>query len=195
MTTLCLIRLAALGASCYMPSTPWRREADEYYKPETPDHFRHWHDFAKTHLFGIEINEEIARVAKMNMIVHDDGHSNVIGADALDRMQRINEVNRGFAKDKFDLISTNPPFGAQVKATERPYLSDYDLGKQTDTKGRTKPHNNQKTEILFLERIWNFLKPDTGRALPSCCPMAFLPIRLCNTSGTSCLSVFNSWPW
>jgi len=148
-----------------------RREATEYYPEHETDpqqaasHKTHWHDFAKTRLFGIEINEEIARVAKMNMIIHDDGHSNVIGGtDALDRMQRINELNRGFEKDKFDLILTNPPFGAQVKATERPYLSDYDLGKQTDAKGKTKPRKNQKTEILFLERIWHFLKPGTGRA-------------------------------
>ena len=98
------------------------------------------------------------------MIVHDDGHTNVISIDALDRFERIREVNRGFAKDKFDLILTNPPFGAQVKATERPYLGDYDLGKQTDVKGKTKARNNQKTEILFLERIWHFLKPGTGRA-------------------------------
>jgi type I restriction enzyme M protein len=141
-----------------------RHEADEYYKPSTPEHFRHWHDFAKGHLFGIEINEEIARVAKMNMILHDDGHSNVIGTDALDRIQRISEINRGFAENKFDLILTNPLFGAQVKATERPYLADYDLGKQTDAKGKSKPRSNQKTEILFLERIWHFLKPSTGRA-------------------------------
>jgi len=147
-----------------------RREAAEYYpKHETDpqqaaDYKTHWHDFAKTRLFGVEINEEIARVAKMNMILHDDGHSNVIGTDALDRIQRISEINRGFAKDKFDLILTNPPFGAQVKATERPYLGDYDLGKQSDAKGKTKPRSNQKTEILFLERIWHFLKPGTGRA-------------------------------
>ena len=147
-----------------------RREAAEYYPNHEKDpqqaasYKTHWHDFAKTRLFGIEINDEIARVAKMNMIIHNDGHTNVIGADALDRMQRINEVNRGFAKDKFDLILTNPPFGAQVKATERPYLCDYDLGKQTDAKGKVKPRNNQKTEILFLERIWHFLKPGMGRA-------------------------------
>lgn len=66
-----------------------RREADIYHPnhetdpKESADHFRHWHDFAKNRLFGIEINEEIARVAKMNMIVHDDGHTNVIGWDAL----------------------------------------------------------------------------------------------------------------
>ena len=40
--------------------------------------YDHWHDFAQKRLFGIELNDFIARVAKMNMIVHDDGHTNVI---------------------------------------------------------------------------------------------------------------------
>jgi len=29
----------------------------------------YWHVFAEKHLFGIEINEQISRVAKMNMII------------------------------------------------------------------------------------------------------------------------------
>src|ERR1700692_4229262 len=53
-----------------------RREADEYHEPGTAEHYRHWHDFAQKQLFGVEINDEICRVAKMNMIIHDDGHSN-----------------------------------------------------------------------------------------------------------------------
>lgn len=141
-----------------------RKEADEYWDKGSEEHFKHWHDFAQKRLYGIEINEEIARVAKMNMIIHDDGHTNVIGKDALDRMERLNEINRGFQKDRFDLILTNPPFGAQVTITERPYLADYDLGNQEDAKGKKKPRKNQKTEILFLERIYHFLKPGTGQA-------------------------------
>lgn len=141
-----------------------RKEADDYWDKGSEEHFKHWHDFAQKRLYGIEINEEIARVAKMNMIIHDDGHTNVIGKDALDRMERLNEINRGFQKDRFDLILTNPPFGAQVTITERPYLADYDLGNQEDAKGKKKPRKNQKTEILFLERIYHFLKPGTGRA-------------------------------
>lgn len=140
-----------------------RKEADEYYTPGSQEHFKHWHTFAKTHLFGIEINEEIARVAKMNMILHDDGHSNVIGADALERMQRINEINRGFDTEKFDLILTNPPFGAQVNANERSYLGDFYFGSQYDSAGKCRPRKTQKTEILFIERIWQFLKPN-GKA-------------------------------
>lgn len=141
-----------------------RREADDYWDKGSEEHFKHWHDFAQKRLYGIEINEEIARVAKMNMIIHDDGHTNVIGKDALDRFERLQETNRGFSKDRFDVILTNPPFGAQVNLTERPYLGDYDLGNQEDAKGKKKPRKNQKTEILFLERIHQFLKPGQGRA-------------------------------
>ena len=44
-----------------------RREADLKQKPGTVPHFQFWHDFAEKNLFGIEINDELARVAKMNI--------------------------------------------------------------------------------------------------------------------------------
>ncbi|MBI1926119.1 N-6 DNA methylase [Candidatus Poribacteria bacterium] len=143
-----------------------RKEASEYHDEDSVDHYKHWHDFAQRRLFGIEINEEIARVAKMNMIIHDDGHTNVISADALERLDRIREKtgNNKFEKESFDLILTNPPFGAKVSRSERPYLADYDLGNQTDKAGRKRSRKNQRTEILFIERIWEFLKPGAGRA-------------------------------
>lgn len=143
-----------------------RRDADERHDKGSVDHYKHWHDFAQNNLFGIEINDEIARVAKMNMIIHDDGHTNVVGEDSLERVERIrqNTDNKGFKKDAFDLILTNPPFGAQVNLTERPYLPDFYFGNQFDAKGKKKARSNQKTEILFIERVWEFLKPGTGRA-------------------------------
>lgn len=143
-----------------------RAEAGEYYTPGEADHFRHWHDFAQQRLYGMEINDEIARVAKMNMILHDDGHTNVVGADSLDDLAKIRREtgNNGFGEGRFDLVLTNPPFGAQFTLTERPYIADYDLGRTTDAKGRRKPRPNQKTEVLFIERVKQFLKPGTGRA-------------------------------
>jgi type I restriction enzyme M protein len=143
-----------------------RREAGEYQADGSPQHYMHWHDFAEKRLFGVEINDEIARVAKMNMILHDDGHSNIIGDDALDRLEgiRVRTGNNGFADDRFDLILTNPPFGSQITLTERPYLRDFVLGNQVNREGSSKPRANQKTEILFVERICQFLKPGTGRA-------------------------------
>ena len=129
------------------------KQASEFY-PEAPrEHYIHWHDFAEKRLFGIEVNDSIARVAKMNMIIHDDGHSNVIGNDALVNFDILYNQHRDFKKETFDLILTNPPFGATVKKEESPYLDDYNLGK-----GKI----SQKTEILFLERCFDFLKWGTG---------------------------------
>ena len=114
----------------------------------------HWHRFAKDNLYGIEINDQIARVCKMNMIIHDDGHTNVISTDALEKLSEINSLHPKFTKDHFDLILTNPPFGATIKRTEKDYLDNYKLGEDKQ---------NQKTEILFIERCIDFVKPKTGR--------------------------------
>lgn len=129
------------------------KQASEFFTEGTPEHYTHWHDFAEKRLFGIEVNDSIARVAKMNMIIHDDGHSNVIGNDALINFDILYNQHRDFKKETFDLILTNPPFGAVVKKEESPYLDNYNL-----RKGK----NSQKTEILFLERCFDFLKWETG---------------------------------
>lgn len=141
-----------------------RNQAGDYYDKGTVDYFKYWHDFASKHLFGIEINDEIARVAKMNMIVHDDGHTNVISHDALDSIDKMNSHNRGFKKDRFDLILTNPPFGSTINKAEKPYLSSYELGKTKNAKGKEKNRDRQSSEVLFIERIWEFLKAGTGKA-------------------------------
>ena len=133
-----------------------RKQASEYYdeEKESREHFLHWHDFAEKRLFGIEVNDSIARVAKMNMIIHDDGHSNVISNDALVGFDILYNQHSEFEKGQFDIILTNPPFGAVIKQSELPYLRDYELGKNG---------TSQKTEILFLERCFDFLKWETGK--------------------------------
>lgn len=135
-----------------------RKQAEEFNENDEAEKYRFWHDFAQNNLFGIEINDSIARVAKMNMIIHDDGHTNVIGFDALEDVGKMTEKNRGFEKNRFDVIVTNPPFGANVKRSEHPYLEKFALG-QNGKKSR----DNQKTEILFIERCIDFLKAGTGQ--------------------------------
>ena len=131
-----------------------QKEASQYYEEETPEHYNYWHNFARDQLFGIEVNDAIARVAKMNMILHDDGHSNVIGSDALINFDKFYDQNKDFKKESFDIILTNPPFGANIKKEEKSYLGNYKLGEK---------RNSQKTEILFLERCFDFLKWETGK--------------------------------
>ena len=95
----------------------------------------------------------------MNMIIHDDGHSNVICSDALERFNKIQSINQKFQENSFDLILTISPFGATIKKEEKPYLNDFIFGKNNQGNDR----KTQKTEILFIERCWEFLKEGSGR--------------------------------
>ena len=140
-----------------------RKEADGYYKPGSDKHYRHWHDFAMSNLYGIEINEQIARTAKMNMIIHDDGHTNVVAADGLLPPYQVIEKtkNQGFKEGRFDFIITNPPFGSTVKQTEKAYLHYYRLATRDvdwlNPKSKAAARPGQDTEILFIEQCWNYL--------------------------------------
>lgn len=149
-----------------------RRQADEYHDKDSNEHWRHWHDFAECNLFGIEISEGIARTAKMNMIIHDDGHTNVIAFDGLESIAKMPaKTNKkgGFQASYFDYIITNPPFGSKVKFAEKRYLEDYALGcKDVDwidaklnniNLSQKIVRDQQTTEVLFLEQCHRFLKP------------------------------------
>ena len=148
-----------------------REQATEY----NPNHnnnvrqherwFKHWHDFAEKNLFGIEINEQISRAAKMNMIIHDDGHTNVITSDGLVSDEDIfaKTSNQGFRYGTFDIIITNPPFGSTIRQSEQAYLKTYQLGKKEEDWLAVKalPENirdGQSTEVLFIEQDYKFLK-------------------------------------
>jgi type I restriction enzyme M protein len=151
-----------------------RKAQEGYFDPATPEgykeHFDFWHDFAEHNLFGIEISDGIARTAKMNMIIHDDGHTNVIAFDGLEAIGIMREKtkNPGFKRDAFDFIITNPPFGSKVKFAEKRYLEDYTLGKKgvdwIDAKLnninllRKTIRDQQTTEVLFIEQCHRFLK-------------------------------------
>lgn len=143
-----------------------RAQADEFYDGNSVEHYRHWHDFAEKNLYGIEINEQIARTAKMNMIIHDDGHTNVIASDGLlpseDMIKKSG--NKEFKYDSFDFIITNPPFGSSVKQTERAYMNQYRMAiKDADwldlKKKGSQNRANQSTEVMFIEQCYKFLKP------------------------------------
>ena len=152
------------------------------------EHYNFWHGFAEKNLYGFEINEDLSRVAKMSMIVHDDGHSNIIGTDALDFIENIREKAKNrekVFKNSFDVVLSNPPFGSVIKESEKgeDYLKQFDLRKYInksmtqvaldkifsdldDSKSgakAVKARASVKTEILFIERIHDFLKPN-GRA-------------------------------
>ena len=127
-------------------------------------------------IYGTDANPRMARTAKMNMIMHGDGHGGVHHHDGL-----LN-VN-GIFENRLDIILTNPPFGARVdkelKISEadrftdaekiKAYIDRYgdaykDALKQVnDNVGKSLLSlykiDNGLTEVLFIERCLNLLKP------------------------------------
>ena len=148
-----------------------RNKASEIYPNYAKDvrqhdrWFKYWHDFAEKNLYGIEISEQISRAAKMNMIIHDDGHTNVITSDGLISDETIitKTNNQGFKYETFDFIIPNPPFGSTIRQTEQAYLKTYQLGKKEEdwlaVKSSSEQYRDgQSTEVLFIEQDYKFLK-------------------------------------
>ena len=128
-------------------------------------------------IYGTDANPRMARTAKMNMIMHGDGHGGVHHHDGL-----LN-VN-GIFENRFDVILTNPPFGARVekdlkiseadKFTDEAKIEEYKerYGKEEYERALSQVNDNvgksllslykidsSLTEVLFIERCLNLLKP------------------------------------
>lgn len=127
-------------------------------------------------IYGTDANPRMARTSKMNMIMHGDGHGGVHHHDGL-----LN-VN-GIFENRFDVILTNPPFGARVekdlkisdadKFTDEAKIAEYvkrygdaykeALKQVNDNVGKSLLSlykiDNGLTEVLFIERCLNLLKP------------------------------------
>ncbi|MEE1946931.1 N-6 DNA methylase [Pedobacter sp. KR3-3] len=129
-------------------------------------------------IFGTDANPRMARVSKMNMIMHGDGHGGVHHNDGL------LDVN-GIFEERFDVILTNPPFGARVdkelKITEedslknKPHYQDWLAlypnyekiinAREKDIKDKKKIVDKYDvgkistlTEIMFMERNIRLLR-------------------------------------
>jgi type I restriction enzyme M protein len=68
-------------------------------------------------IYGTDAEPRAARTAKMNMIMHGDGHGGIHYHDGL---LGINGIFDG----RFDLVFTNPPFGSNVGADQKVGGSD-----------------------------------------------------------------------
>lgn len=108
-------------------------------------------------IFGTDANPRMARTAKMNMIMHGDGHGGVHHHDGL-----LN-VN-GIWENRFDVILTNPPFGQRVskdmKINEADRFTDQDkikayrehYGKEYDNALRQVNDNIGKPFGIFMRQ-------------------------------------------
>ena len=136
--------------------------------PEVNDLTR---EYAEKMIFGFDFDPDLKKAARMNMVMAGDGHSNIFNVNSLDyphgdkpdvnriapavmnsiRHSKDKDFNFATADDnaqgKFDMIFTNPPFGAKVEVDpaiiER---ANYEL-------------QSNAPEVLFIEQCYRFLKP------------------------------------
>jgi len=124
-------------------------------------------------IHGVELDEDLARLCKMNMIVHGDGHSRIFHGDGL--TNKVQENRTVIGENMFDIIITNPPFGKpKIKKTDE-RLKHFDLGKKMNweendfsfqtQKGQIQLRNQQEPQHLFVERVIRCLKPGGKAAI------------------------------
>lgn len=110
-------------------------------------------------IFGLDINRSIARIAKMKLLLEANGKTNILCTNSL---EDLDSIKLSLAQKKgFDLVLTNPPFGAKI--TQSSVLSKFDLGHKWGNQNNefylTKTvYANQNAEILFIERCLQLLK-------------------------------------
>lgn len=132
--------------------------------------------YSENCIFGFDFDPDLKKAARMNMVMSGDGHSNVFHVNSLayPKWEHPTEINKiqnaieasleiirdeqgtydvGDARGKFDVIFTNPPFGAKVEV-EKEIANRYELSKYSDA-----------PEVLFIEACYNYLKPKGRMAI------------------------------
>ena len=127
-------------------------------------------EYAGTHIKGIDFDNDLTKVAKMYMVMVDDGHTGIWTSNSLIPFDELTKNTRGtITGEGADVITTNPPFGSKGKVEDPNLLSGYDFGyswKKDKETGKFKKEKllagkkggGQVPDILFIERCLSLLK-------------------------------------
>lgn len=120
------------------------------------------HEVKFFHLHGIEKSDRMVRIAMTDMLLHDDGHTNIRNQDALLSFENypditaIDETTNTLNPAVFDIGLTNPPFGSLMRQETMNIIGRFSLGE-----GK----KSLPLEVIGLERSLQFLKPDGKLAI------------------------------
>ena len=123
-------------------------------------------DYAGKYVFGCDIDPLLYRISKSSMAIMGEGKGNIYNLDSLDLTNRLDpNFRRSVTEGSVDIITTNPPFGTQIKDTRRDVLRTYDLGhKIINGEPTNEVLEGQDPDKLFLERDISYLKEATNDA-------------------------------
>src|SRR6266571_586261 len=156
------------------------REAErrKWKKPDAPSEreqaelFRKIREFADSCIVGIDINPNLVKATKMNMVMNNDGSGGLYQANSLDRpVMWGKELRERDLMGNADIVFTNPPFGSKIPIDDPAILEQFDLARAwnydetADVYSVREPRvlmKSQPPEILFIERCVQLVRPDTG---------------------------------
>ncbi|MHA2392535.1 MAG: N-6 DNA methylase [Promethearchaeota archaeon] len=116
-----------------------------------------------SNLYGIDKDSFLAKISKLYLNILSNGKSNIFCEDSLDP-KRYRKIAKDLIKnDMFDIIFTNPPFGAKIPINDYKILSGYQFGHAWKyISGKWEMQNKlvkqQPPQILFIERCVQLLK-------------------------------------
>jgi type I restriction enzyme M protein len=167
---------------------PWLQD-----KMNTPKINKLVKEYAEQYLFGFDFDPDLKKAARMNMVMAGDGHASIFHINSLaypngdnpDILKNVKEaVNNSIkksldkkftfdfedARGKFDLIFTNPPFGAKIPINDPEILKQFDLGHNWKKNGsgewdRFGISSSEPPEILFIDQCYQLLKPSGKMAI------------------------------
>ena len=87
-------------------------------------------------LYAVEKAPDVYKLALMNMILHNDGKSNLFEADSLDNRAQLEH------KEKYDVVLTNPPYGPLAQSRVGTFV-----------------FHAKRYEALFIQHIMAALRP------------------------------------
>ncbi len=139
-------------------------------------------EMAKNCFFGFDINPDLVKATKMNMVMNNDGSGNILQTNSLlpphewkdefksklaEALNVEKESIRNFKSLEFlDVIVTNPPFGSKIPIKDKEILEQYELANiwENDKKKGTwtktdRYQSSVPPEILFIERCIQLLVP------------------------------------
>ena len=136
--------------------------------------------------YGFDINPDLVKATKMNMVMNNDGSGNIFQNDSLlpphewslDLKKQLaealnidaNGIINANTIEFFDVIVTNPPFGSRIPIKDGHILEQFQIGyiwrnEQYNISGQTgwtissDLQTSAPPEQLFIERCLQFLKP------------------------------------
>jgi len=139
-------------------------------------------ELAKNNYFGFDINPDLVKATKMNMVMNNDGSGNILQANSLlpphewsdefrTRLADALKIHKSEIRNHntiafFDVIVTNPPFGSKIPIKDENILAQYELAHIWDFNKETgrwtmteRLQSSVPPEILFIERCTQLLVP------------------------------------